>query len=141
MEKEQILTAKKKGIFRRMLDTNVALMAAGYNKLREGAKLRKAILKNKMKKFLKTLQNQDSQLVFAAYNSLKENYLKINCVGFENGMATKLKQKLIRKIADKSHNLQTQAIYALKQYLLHERDLEHERLLEAERLAKEKERY
>merc|ERR1712151_920007 len=42
-------------------------------------------------------------------------------VGFEDKAAQKLKIRLIRKLTDTSHNLQTMAIVSLKKFLAYER--------------------
>merc|ERR1712167_365378 len=61
-ERERALMAKQRGIMRRMIDSNVRLMGAGYNKLIESWKARTAYLKDKLKFVIKTLTDADAQM-------------------------------------------------------------------------------
>merc|ERR1712072_154175 len=85
-EKEIALFKKQRGVMMRMLDSNVRLMGMGFNKLIEEAKARKEFLRNKLKFVIKTLTDQDSALILAAYNSLKQRANQLNGLGM--GTAT-----------------------------------------------------
>merc|ERR1712166_1181149 len=52
---ERALMAKQRGIMRRMVDSNVRLMSAGWNKLMEAHKARNGMLKEKLRFVIKTL--------------------------------------------------------------------------------------
>merc|ERR1711982_280373 len=74
-ERERALMQKQRGIMRRMIDSNVRLMGAGYNKLIESWKARTAYLKDKLKFVIKTLTDADAQMTMMAYNGLKQRKL------------------------------------------------------------------
>jgi hypothetical protein len=57
---------------RRILDSNIRVMAQGYNKLVEEAKGRKVHLQNKMKNLIKSLTEKDLGYVMVAYHGLKQ---------------------------------------------------------------------
>merc|ERR1711998_350713 len=71
-EKERQLMFKQRGIMRRMVDSNVRLMSAGYNKLIEEYKARKNNLKDKLKFVIKTLTDKDASYSMMAFNGLKQ---------------------------------------------------------------------
>ena len=71
-EKEIIILFKQRGIMRRMLDSNMRLMSAGYNKLMEEAKERKKYMQNKLRNIIKSLTDKDTAYMIAAYNGLKQ---------------------------------------------------------------------
>merc|ERR1711920_720845 len=68
---ERALIAKQRGIMRRIVDSNVRLMSAGWNKLLEEWKARNNNLKDKLKFVIKTLTDKDAAFTLMAYNQLK----------------------------------------------------------------------
>jgi len=137
-QKEVNLVGKKRGIMRRVLDTNVRLMSAGYNKLREASKMRSQVIKNKLKFVIKTLTDSDAAMILTAYNDMKQRCLMLNGVGMGDKQMKKV--SLIKRITNKSHNFQVMAINSLKEFLQIRRDIDKERALKAAREAKEKDR-
>merc|ERR1712194_410762 len=131
---------KQRGIMRRIVDSNVRLMSAGYNKLVEDSKMRKAALMDRLKFVIKSLTDKDSSFTLMAYNQLKQRKLMMEGVGMGDDVAGKLKLRLIRKLTDTSFNLQTQAANALKEFLESERERERLAREEFERQQKEKDR-
>merc|ERR1712039_948119 len=139
-EKEIALMRRQRGIMRRIVDSNVRLMSAGYNKLIEESKLRKQNLMEKLRFVIKTLTDKDAAYTLMAYNGMKQRKLQLDGVGLGDDVATKLKIRLIRKLTDTGYNLQTQASVALKEFLASERDREERERLEYERQQREKDR-
>merc|ERR1711972_1280594 len=139
-EKERMLMFKQRGIMNRIVDSNVRLMGAGFNKLLEEWKARNNMLKDKLKFVIKTLTDKDASFMLMAYNSLKQRKLMLDGVGLGEDVAAQLKLRLIRKLTDTGYNLQTQATVALKEFLASERDAEERARLEYERQQKEKDR-
>merc|ERR1711990_808078 len=137
---ERALMAKQRGIMRRIVDSNVRLMSAGWNKLLEEWKARNGMLKDKLKFVIKTLTDKDAAFTLMAYNQLKERKLMMDGVGLGDDVATKLKIRLLRKLTDTGYNLQTQAAMALKEFLASERERERLAREEYERQQKEKDR-
>merc|ERR1712228_507359 len=131
---------RQRGIMRRMVDSNVRLMGAGYNKLIESWKARTAYLKDKLKFVIKTLTDADAQMTMMAYNGLKQRKLMLEGVGFGEDAAQKLKLRLIRKLTDQGFNLQSMAVVQLFEFLKSEREREEAERLEYERQQKEKDR-
>merc|ERR1712224_615554 len=123
-EAEIALMGKQRGIMRRIVDSNVRLMSAGWNKLLESWKARNGMLRDKLKFVIKTLTDKDAAFTLMAYNQLKQRKLMLEGVGFGEDAATKLKIRLLRKLTDTGFNLQTQAAQSLKQFLASERDRE-----------------
>merc|ERR1712151_667552 len=80
-ERERILVNKQRGVMMRILDSNTRLMSMGWNKLIEGAKARKVMLRNRLKFVIKALTDSDSAFVLTAYNELKQRYLMLCGVG------------------------------------------------------------
>merc|ERR1712093_631447 len=80
-EKERQLMFKQRGIMRRMVDSNVRLMGAGYNKLIEEWKARQGHLKDKLKFVIKTLTDKDAAFSLMAFNGLKQRALMLNGIG------------------------------------------------------------
>merc|ERR1712110_1013052 len=134
------LMAKQRGIMRRIVDSNVRLMSAGWNKLLEAHKARNNMLKEKLKFVIKTLTDKDAAFTLMAYNQLKQRKLMLDGVGFGEDVATKLKIRLLRKLTDTGYNLQVMGLVAIKEYLVSERDREEAERLEFERQQKEKDR-
>merc|ERR1711976_684899 len=139
-EKERQLMFKQRGIMNRIVDSNVRLMGAGFNKLIEEWKAKNNMCKDKRKFVIKTLTDKDAKFVLMAYNAMKQRKLQMDGVGLGDDVASKLKIRLIRKLTDTGFNLQTQAANALKEFLASERDREERERLEYERQQKEKDR-
>merc|ERR1712178_573548 len=137
-EKERALMAKQRGIMRRIVDRNVRLMSAGYNKLLEEWKARNNMLKDRLKFVIKTLTDKDAAYVLAGYNGLKQRALMLNGVGM--GDAEMKKIQLIKRLTNQGYNLQVMACNALQEYLASARDREERERLEFERQQKEKDR-
>merc|ERR1712048_1541682 len=76
-EKDRIL----RRIMRRIVDSNVRLMGAGWNKLLEEWKARNGMLKDKLKFVIKSLTDKDASYTLMAYNALKQRMLMLNGVG------------------------------------------------------------
>merc|ERR1712170_241978 len=129
-----------RGIMRRIVDGNVRLMSAGWNKLLEEWKARNNNLREKLKFVIKTLTDKDAAFTLMAYNQLKQRKLMLEGVGFGDDVATKLKIRLLRKLTDTGYNLQVMAANAIKEFLASERDREEKERLEFERQQKEKDR-
>merc|ERR1712072_1304641 len=125
---------------RRIVDGNVRLMSAGWNKLLESHKARNNMLKEKLKFVIKTLTDKDAAFTLMAYNQLKQRKLMLDGVGFGEDVATKLKIRLLRKLTDTGYNLTVMGLVAIKEYLDSERDREEAERLEFERQQKEKDR-
>merc|ERR1711976_709775 len=139
-EKERQLMFKQRGIMNRIVDSNVRLMGAGFNKLIEEWKAKNNMLINKLRFVIKTLTDKDAAFTLMAYNAMKQRKLQMDGVGLGDDVASKLKIRLIRKLTDTGFNLQTQAANALKEFLASERDREERERLEYERQQKEKDR-
>merc|ERR1712125_88546 len=103
-EAEIALIAKQRGIMRRIVDSNVRLMSAGWNKLLESWKARNNTLKEKLKFVIKTLTDKDAAFTLMAYNQLKQRMLILNGVGL--GDAEMKKVQLIKRLTTQGHNLQ-----------------------------------
>merc|ERR1711975_46028 len=131
---------KQRGIMRRIVDSNVRLMSAGWNKLLEEWKARNNSLKEKLKFVIKTLTDKDAAFTLMAYNQLKQRKLMLDGVGFGDDVATKLKIRLLRKLTDTGFNLQVMGVNAVKEFLESERDREEREREEFERQQKEKDR-
>merc|ERR1711912_113742 len=113
---------EKDRILRRIMNGNVRLMSAGWNKLLEEWKARNGMLKDKLKFVIKTLTDKDAQYVLAGYNGLKQRALMLNGVGM--GDAEMKKIQLIKRLTNQGYNLQVMAANALKEFLESERDRE-----------------
>merc|ERR1712046_421218 len=139
-EQERQRAFKHRGIMRRIVDSNVRLMSAGWNKLLEEWKARNNNLKEKLKFVIKTLTDKDAAFTLMAYNQLKQRKLMLEGVGFGDDVATKLKIRLLRKLTDTGFNLQVMGVNAVKEFLESERDREEREREEFERQQKEKDR-
>merc|ERR1712194_859976 len=137
-EREIVRVTKQRGVMMRILDSNTRLISAGWNKLLEEAKSRKSALKNKLRYVLKSLTDKDSAMTLAAYNAFKQRRLMLMGVGM--GDASLKKVNLIKRITNKSHNLQVMAINALKNFLSWARNHEEQLRQEHERQQREKDR-
>merc|ERR1712160_166661 len=137
-EKEIALFAKQRGIMRRIVDSNVRLMSAGYNKLVEEWKARQANLKEKLRFVIAALTDQDKKFTMMAYNGMKQRSLMLAGVGMNN--TEMLKIQLIKRLTNTGYNLQVMGVNALREYLVSERNNDELARLEAERQSKEKDR-
>merc|ERR1712080_122235 len=97
-EKERILMFKQRGIMRRMVDSNVRLMSAGYNKLIEEWKSRQGMLKDKLKFVIKSLTDKDANYTMMAFNGLKQRALMLNRVGMGDSELKKI--NLIKRLTN-----------------------------------------
>merc|ERR1712224_1019581 len=137
-ERERALMAKQRGIMRRMVDSNVRLMGAGYNKLIEEWKARQGMLKDKLKFVIKTLTDKDAQMSMMAFNGLKQRALMLSGVGMGDAQMKKI--ALIKRLTNQGFNLQCMAVNQLFDFLESEREREEAARLEYERQQKEKDR-
>merc|ERR1712048_428643 len=137
-ERERVLVNKQRGIMRRIVDSNVRLMGAGYNKLIEEWKARQGMLKDKLKFVIKTLTDKDAQMSMMAYNGLKQRALMLSGVGMGDGQMKKI--ALIKRLTNQGFNLQAMAVNQLMDFLESEREREEAERLEYERQQKEKDR-
>merc|ERR1712170_197749 len=135
-EAEIARARRMRGIMNRIVDSNVRLMSAGYNKLIEEWKARMAALREKLRFVIATLTDNEKKFILMAYNQLKQRKLMLEGVGFSDDAAQKLKIRLIRKLTDSAYNMQTQGIVAIREWLASERYAEEMARLEAERQAK-----
>merc|ERR1712164_154573 len=123
---------------RRMVDSNVRLMSAGWNKLLESWKANNAMLRDKLKFVIKALTDKDASYTLMAYNALKQRMLMLNGVGL--GDAEMKKVQLIKRLTNQGHNLQVMGVNSIREYLTSERDREEREREEYERQQKEKDR-
>merc|ERR1712183_755707 len=137
-EAEIALIAKQRGIMRRIADSNVRLMSAGWNKLLESWKARNGMLKDKLKFVIKALTDKDASYMGMAYNAMKQRMLMLNGVGM--GDAGMKKVQLIKRLTNQGHNLQVMGVNAIREYLSSEQRREEAARLEYERQQKEKDR-
>merc|ERR1712190_616162 len=137
-EKEIALMRRQRGIMRRIVDSNVRLMSAGYNKLLESWKMRNNMLRDKLKFVIKALTDKDAQFTLMAYNGLKQRALMLNGVGMGDSEMKKI--QLIKRLTNQGFNLQVMAANALQEFLASEREREERERLEYERQQKEKDR-
>merc|ERR1712183_989142 len=137
-EAERALIAKQRGIMRRIVDSNVRLMSAGWNKLLEEWEARNGMLKDKLKFVIKALTDKDASYMLMAYNAMKQRMLMLNGVGM--GDAGMKKVQLIKRLTNQGYNLQVMGVNAVREFLSSERDAEERARLEYERQQKEKDR-
>merc|ERR1712224_855706 len=137
-ERERALMQRQRGIMRRMVDSNVRLMGAGYNKLIESWKARQGMLKDKLKFVIKTLTDKDAQMSLMAFNGLKQRALMLSGVGMGDAQMKKI--ALIKRLTNQGFNLQCMAVNQLFEFLKSEREREEAERLEYERQQKEKDR-
>merc|ERR1711915_1161523 len=121
-EKERALIAKQRGIMRRIVDGNVRLMGAGYNKLIEEWKARQNNLKEKLRFVIAALTDKDKMHMMMAYNAMKQRKLMLDGVGSSN--IEQLKIQLIKRLTNKGYNLQVMAVNALREWLTEQRYLD-----------------
>merc|ERR1712216_1103819 len=137
-EAEIALMARQRGIMRRIVDGNVRLMSAGWNKLLESWKANNAMLRDKLKFVIKTLTDKDAAFTLMAYNQMKQRMLMLNGVGM--GDAGMKKVQLIKRLTNQGHNLQVMGVNSIREYLTSEREAEERAREEFERQQKEKDR-
>merc|ERR1711861_109303 len=135
---EIALMARQRGIMRRIVDGNVRLMSAGWNKLLESWKARNGMLKDKLRFVIKALTDKDANYKLMAYNQMKQRMLMLNGVGL--GDAEMKKVQLIKRLTNQGHNLQVMGVNAVREFLTSERDREEREREEFERQQKEKDR-
>merc|ERR1712159_488817 len=121
-----------------IVNSNVRLMGAGYNKLIEEWKARQGMLKDKLKFVIKTLTDKDAQMSMMAFNGLKQRALMLSGVGMGDAQMKKI--ALIKRLTNQGFNLQVMAANGLKEFLASERAREEAERLEYERQQKEKDR-
>merc|ERR1712166_1021364 len=137
-EAEIALFAKQRGIMRRIVDSNVRLMSAGWNKLLEEWKARNGALKEKLRFVIKALTDKDAMFTLMAYNAMKQRCLMLNGVGM--GDAGMKKCQLIKRLTNQGYNLQVMAINCVREFLTSARVDEENERAEFERQQKEKDR-
>merc|ERR1712014_187420 len=130
--------AKQRGIMRRIVDSNVRLMSAGWNKLLEEWKARNGMLRDKLKFVIKALTDKDASYMLMAYNAMKQRMLMLNGVGM--GDAGMKKVQLIKRLTNQGHNLQVMGVNSIREYLSSEQRREEAEREEYERQQKEKDR-
>merc|ERR1712066_114676 len=135
---EIALMARQRGIMRRIVDGNVRLMSAGWNKLLESWRARNGMLKEKLRFVIKTLTDKDAAFTLMAYNQMKQRMLMLNGVGL--GDAEMKKVQLIKRLTNQGHNLQVMGVNSIREYLTSEREREEREREEYERQQKEKDR-
>merc|ERR1711935_833325 len=118
-EAEIALMKKQRGIMRRIVDSNIRLMSAGYNKLIEEWKSRQNNLKEKLKFVLKALVDKDSSFLLMGYNGMKQRAMMLNGVGMGDSEMKKI--QLIKRLTNTGYNLQVMAANALQEFLASER--------------------
>lgn len=118
-EKMRALVKKKRGILNRLTDVNTRLIAAGYNKLCEDAKSRKAHLKNKLRFIIKALRDKDSKYIVQGYNGLKRRCDMIKGIGA--GKKDMLRVNFCKKLTDKGYRIMGLALNKFKEFYLHEK--------------------
>merc|ERR1712093_932041 len=138
IERERLLMQRQRGICNRIVDSNVRLMSAGYNKLIEEWKARQAEMKEKLKFVIKSLTDQQAKYILMAYNGLQQRAAMLNGVGMNN--TEMLKIQLIKRLTNQGYNLQVMGVNAIREFLTDARYQEEMARLEAERQAKEKDR-
>merc|ERR1711862_84056 len=137
-EAERHRMLKMRGIMNRIVNSNVRLMGAGYNKLIEEWKARQNNLKDKLKFVIKTLTDKDAQMSMMAFNGLKQRALMLSGVGMGDAQMKKI--TLIKRLTNQGFNLQCMAVNQLFEFLKSEREREEAERLEYERQQKEKDR-
>merc|ERR1712138_54375 len=94
--------ARMRGIMLRIVDSNVRLMGAGYNKLIEEWKARMAEIRDKLKFVIRSLTDQQAKFILMAYNSLQQRANMLNGAGMSN--TEMLKIQLIKRLTNKGYN-------------------------------------
>jgi len=137
-EAEIRLMAKQRGIMNRMVNSNVAIMGAGYNKLVEEWKAKNGAMKEKLRFVIAALTDKDKMFTLMAYNAMKQRALMLSGVGMGNAGMKKI--SLIKRLTNQAHNFQVMAVNALKEFLKSGRYNDEQAKLEFERQQAEKDR-
>merc|ERR1711957_409650 len=137
-EAEIRLMAKQRGIMNRMVNSNVAIMGAGYNKLVEEWKAKQGAMKDKLKFVIAALTDKDKMFTLMAYNAMKQRALMLSGVGM--GDAEMKKCQLIKRLTNQGHNFQVMGVNCIREFLADARIQEENDRLQAERDLKEKDR-
>merc|ERR1712226_1267797 len=137
-EKERNLIYRQRGILRRIINSNMRLLGMGWNTLMQEHKERKNYLREKMKFILRALGDKEENSKRMAYNGLKEKYLLLTGVGLDP--ITQKKIQLIKRLTNKSFDLQCQAINAYMNWLQWARAEEKQALEKKQREDNEKRR-
>merc|ERR1712151_954043 len=111
-----------RGICNRIVDSNVRLMSAGYNKLIEEWKARRAEMREKLKFVIKSLTDQQAKYILMAYNGLQQRAAMLNGAGMSN--TEMLKIQLIKRLTNKGYNMQVMGVNAIREFLTDARNLD-----------------
>merc|ERR1712226_196368 len=114
--------ARMRGIMLSIVDSNVRLMGAGYNKLVEEWKARMAEIRDKLKFVIRSLTDQQAKFILMAYNGLQQRAAMLNGAGMSNTEMMKI--QLIKRLTNKGYNLQVMGVNAIREFLTSERDRE-----------------
>lgn len=128
------MKSKIRGICNRLADKGMRLQAMGLNKLREAYKARKSSLQGKLRFIIKALSDKNSMFKLKAYNAMKQRKTFYSGVGIADHV--KIKSNFVKRIVDRSHNLQLQGIRSLKEYLSMNRDRQAKKALKKENVCK-----
>merc|ERR1712084_97274 len=104
---------RMRGICNRIVDSNVRLMSAGYNKLIEEWKAKQNEIRDKLKFVIKSLTDKDAKFILMAYNGLQQRANMLNGVGMSK--TEQLKIQLIKRLTNQGYNLQVMAINGIKE--------------------------
>lgn len=115
IEREKRLALKQRGVCKMMLDANVRLMLAGYNKLRDEYRLKVNGLKDKLKFVIKALTDKDANFILMAYNAMKRHRDAIVHGG--EYRVGRLKENFIKRLLNTSYNWQFMAMEKLREYM------------------------
>merc|ERR1712228_983360 len=137
-EAEIALMQRQRGIMKRMVDSNVRLMSAGYNKLIEEWKAKQGALKEKLKFVIAALTDKDKKFTMMAYNGMKQRALMLSGVGM--GDAEMKKCQLIKRLTNQGHNFQVMAVNSIREFLKDARIADENARAKYERQQKEKDR-
>ena len=113
-EAEAKLMAKQRGIMRRIVDSNVRLMSAGWNKLLESWKARNSMLREKLKFVIKALTDKDANYKLMAYNAMKQRMHMFYGVGLGDSEMKKI--QLVKRLTNQGYNLQVMGINSIREY-------------------------
>merc|ERR1712110_75379 len=107
---------RMRGICNRIVDSNVRLMSAGYNKLIEEWKARQTNLKEKLRFVIKSLTDQQAKYILMAYNGLQQRAAMLNGAGMSNTEMMKI--QLIKRLTNKGYNMQVMGINCIREFLV-----------------------
>merc|ERR1712228_249166 len=107
---------------------------AGFNKLVEESKAKRAALKEKLKFVIATLTDKDKRYILMAYNAMKQRMQMFYGVGIGDGEMKK--RQLVKRLTNQGYNLQVMGINSIREYLTSERDREAREKEEYERQQK-----